>query len=180
MAVSAVITGASVMKTVMSLVDEWQNSMPSEVSEKTRYLQITLMNMSSNQRVEVRDSWFDCGRFWPPQPFGSIPPGSSKTFFVCNKDFALFTGVSGGIGLRVYDNDSAIPFTNDGKDWWICTFSSPYASANKCLTRWKDFGIHPLWEQMEVAHHVTDTHCGCYQKDANHMIFIWKDASSNW
>ena len=58
MAVSAVITGASVMKTVMSLVDEWQNSMPSEVSEKTRYLHITLMNMSSNQCVEVKESWF--------------------------------------------------------------------------------------------------------------------------
>ena len=180
MALNMVIKSASVLGAVIPLVNQFQNSTPSEVSGKTRYLQITLINMSTNQRIEVKDDWFDVGRFWPPQPFGSIPPGSSKTFFVCNSDGTMFTGVSGGIGLRVYDNDSGAPFTTENNDWWICTFSSPYMGSNKCLTQWKDFGIKPLWDQMEKAHQVTDTYCGCYQKDANHMVFIWKDKDSNW
>ena len=180
MALNMAIRGASVLGAAIALVNQFQNSTPSEVHEKTRYLQITLVNMSSNQRIEVEDEWFDIGRFWSPQPLGSIPPGSSTTFFVCNGDFTMFTGVSGGIGLRVYDNDFGTPFTTENNDWWICTFSSPYIGSNKCLTQWKDFGIKPLWDKMEKAHQVTDTHCGCYQKDANHMVFIWKNKDSNW
>ena len=91
----------------------------------------------------------------------------------------MFTGVSGGIGLHVYENDSSQLFTSDEKEWWICTFSSPYVGSKRCLTQWKDHGVFPLWEKMQKAHHVADALCGCYQKDANHMVFTWNGAVSN-
>ena len=150
------------------------------VREKARYLEITLVNMSTkNQRVVMEDNWFDSGRFWSA-PFGSIPPGSAKTFFVCDKDGSLFTGVSGGIGLRVYKGDSKNVFEDGNGSWWICTFSNPYSGSSKCLTKWKGFGIKPLWEEMDKAHVVTDARCGCYQKADKHMVFLWKDPETHW
>lgn len=145
---------------------------------KIRWLTITVVNFSPTQVLKVDDSWFDSGRFWT-QPFGSIQPGKAKTMFVCNKDGGIFTGVSGGIGLTVSDQRGS-KFTEGSKTQWVCTFSNPYVGSSKCLTRWKEFGIKPLFEHMWEAHIIYDSRCGCHMKDDNHIIFIWKDPANSW
>jgi hypothetical protein len=149
-----------------------------DVSHKVRWLTVTVVNMSPTQSLLVDDNWFDSGRFWT-QPFGSIQPGSAQTFYVCDKDGSLFCGVSGGVGLTVSDKGGS-KFTESGNTQWVCSFSNPYVGSSKCLTRWKGFGIKPLFEQMSEAKIVYDSRCGCYMKDDNHIYFVWKDAAHKW
>lgn len=148
-----------------------------DVKDKVRWLQISLVNLSTEHTLQVEDNWFDSGRFWS-QPFEGVAPGSAITFFVCDKDGSIFTGVSGGVGVRPYKDNQA--FSDDNGSWWICTFSNPYVGSEKCLTRWKGFGIKPLWEEMEEAAMVRDARCGCFMKEDKKMVFIWKNPDSPW
>ncbi|KAH7351703.1 hypothetical protein KP509_19G010900 [Ceratopteris richardii] len=130
-------------------------------------------------RLMVDDNWFDSGRFWS-QPFESFGPGSAITFFVCDRDGSIFTGVSGGVGLQAHSVSSNALVSEKGNSWWICTFSNPFAGSTKCLTRWKDFGIKPLLEKMDTAQMVRDARCGCYMKGDKEIVFIFKDPETPW
>ena len=96
--------GASFLTAAISCIKQLRKSMPSAVSERSPYLLVTIVNLSDSHRLKLESSWFQSGRIWSPQPFDSILPLSSITVFACSNDSAIATGVSGGIGLRVYQN----------------------------------------------------------------------------
>ncbi|KAH7446696.1 hypothetical protein KP509_01G069000 [Ceratopteris richardii] len=191
MAMAAVAAAAKVMELVeksggaigaaAKVIDQfntWFGGV-SSVQDKTRWLEITLVNLSTDAKLSVDDSWFDSGRFWS-QPFQSLVPGTAMTFYVCNKDGSIMTGVSGGVGLEArYISDNSI-VSDSGNSWWICTFSNPFSGSIKCLTRWKGYGIKGLWEEMDDTHMVRDERCGCYMKDDKKIVYIFKNPETPW
>ena len=68
--------------------------------DKVKPLQINVTNLHPQMKLRMEDSWFDSGRFWS-QPGSDIYPGQSATFYVCNKDGSIMTGVSGGVAFKV-------------------------------------------------------------------------------
>ncbi|KAJ7298768.1 hypothetical protein O6H91_20G050100 [Diphasiastrum complanatum] len=170
-----------VLKAVSTIADEFNQLFGSveDVHNKVRWLEISIVNLSTEQTLYIDKSWFDSGRFWA-QPFDGIAPGSAQTFFVCNSDGSIFTGVSGGVSYKVVKSSSQSKFTEGSKERLICTFSNPYAGATKCLTRWMKNDISSLFGEMEESAIVRDERCGCYRAGNNKVVFIWKDKSSHW
>ncbi len=87
------------------------------IEGKRRRLKININNKSTSEKLRLEAAWFGSGRFWN-QISGFIEPGNEAEFYVCNRDYCL-TGVSGGVGLKVYtENGGPI-------GWLICVFSNP-------------------------------------------------------
>ncbi len=87
------------------------------IEGKRRRLKINIKNDSTSEKLRLEESWFGSGRFWN-QIRGFIEPGKGEVFSVCNKDYCL-TGVSGGVGFKVYANNG------EPVGWLICVFSHP-------------------------------------------------------
>jgi hypothetical protein len=178
--VALIEAAGGVLGAVNKVADEFNKLVGKvdDVKKKVRWLKITIVNMSPTQSLLVDDSWFDSGRFWE-QPFFRIHPGSALTFYVCDHDGSIMCGVTGGVGLSAYDKAES-KFTEGSSTQWVCTFSNPFAGSYKCSTRWKDFGIKPLFDRMNDDTMVRDSRCGCYRTNDNEMVYIWKDPTNNW
>jgi hypothetical protein len=70
-----------------------------DLKDRTRSLQLTLIN-NSGRRIFIEDVYFDSGTWfksWPPV----IEKGRLEVATVANKQGSWFTGVTGGVRMRI-------------------------------------------------------------------------------
>jgi hypothetical protein len=94
---------------------------PKELTEKARWMTLTVFNQSQYQLVYDGGSYFNSGRMWKAPT--TVPPFSQMTCSMSNADNSFFTGVSGGL-LFTIDIPGA-------PQRFAVGFSSPYAGAYK-------------------------------------------------
>lgn len=69
------------------------------ISDRARSLQLTFVNLSGKD-VVLEDTYFDSGEWYTPWP-STIKGGMNCQGSVASKDVSLFTGVTGGLKLKI-------------------------------------------------------------------------------
>lgn len=72
---------------------------PAGITDKYRWLTVTVFNQTQYEIVYLGNAYFDSGRFWAAPT--NIEPFSSMTLSGCNTDGSFFTGVSGGAAFQL-------------------------------------------------------------------------------
>jgi hypothetical protein len=88
---------------------------PSDLTDKHRWMTVTLFNQTQFNIFWTGNDYFSSGRFWTAPT--NVNPFNSMTFSVCDSDGSFLTGCSGGGAFNIQLPDgSAIPlavgFTN--------------------------------------------------------------------
>lgn len=69
------------------------------ISDRTRSLQLTFVNLSGKD-VVLEEPYFDSGEWYTPWP-PIIKGGMNCQGSVASKDASIFTGVTGGLKLKI-------------------------------------------------------------------------------
>ena len=147
-----------------------------EIWQKARPLEITIVNLSQELRLQMDTEWFSNGRLWS-YPAETIQPGCSITFYACNIDLSM-AGVSGGVSFKVIQTNG-----DAYQPQFICTFSNPFMGTIKGLSSWcpsHKTEIKTVWRDMWDCAIIREPLHGFYRKDNTSLVFIFKEKDIKW